>query len=64
MDEDLVQNAVMNGKFVKNDVMNANIVPKVVVVLYRFKKLVDGTACSPATNSCWNKILMGMNLGC
>ena len=37
MNEDLVQNGVMDGKFVKNFVMNAKIDPKVVVALSIFK---------------------------
>ena len=63
MDEDLVKNGVMDGKFVKNFVMDAKIDPKVVMDLYK-SKLVDGTIYSPATKSCWNNLLMRMNLGC
>ena len=35
--EELVQNGVMNGKFVKNFVMNAKIDPKIVMGLPIFK---------------------------
>ena len=38
MNEELVQNSVMTGKFVKNFVMNAKIDPKVVMDLCIFKK--------------------------
>ena len=37
MDEELVQNIVMDGKFVKNFVMYAKIDPKVVTDLSIFK---------------------------
>ena len=37
MGEEVVQNGVMDGKFVKNFVMNAKIVPKVVMDLSIFK---------------------------
>ena len=63
MNEELVQNSGMNEKIVKNFVMNAKIDPKVGWI-FPYSNLVDGTVCNPATKSCWEKLLMRMNLGC
>ena len=60
----LVQNGVMNEKFVKNCVMNAKIGPKVVRRICANSRLVDGTVCNPAFKNCWKNLLMGVNFGC
>ena len=64
MDEELVQNGAMDGKFVKSFVMSATIDPKVVLVLSIFKILVDGTVCHLLITICWRNSLMRMNRGC
>ena len=61
MNEELVQNSVTDEKIVKNIVVGAKIDLKILSI---FKKLVDGTVCSPATKKCWKNLLMRTNLGC
>ena len=61
MDESLVPNGVIDGKFVKNFVMDAKIDPKVEMEV---SKLVVGTVCNPSIKICWKNLLMRMNRGC
>ena len=60
----LVQNGVMNEIIVKNFVMNAQIDPKVVMDLSKFKIGGWKTVCNPSIKKCWKNFLMRMNLGC
>ena len=63
MDEEMVQNGVMDGKFVKNFVKDAKIDPKVVMDLSIFK-IGAWNSLQPINQSLPRNSLMRMNRGC